>query len=829
MALLGSRRRKWLAGGLAAVILIVVALAFVPGWYLRGAIDQALTERGLRADGIESVGFNLFNLAAETGPVEIWRGDQKVISLSGLELFLQASPLMQQRIDVGGASLRGLNLTISGDDSGRITVSGLPALEQNEEGESEGSGWLLGLSRLELRDSTVQINLPQVAGTLQLDQLDLVNFKTWTPENPGTIRLRARFEGADLEADARISPFGEEINAEYDVAVSDLPLDRFDLGQTVTGVLTAALEGSAAVGDQTRLEASGNASISALQTAMQDGTAVSVEAASVDLSRLVLTQADALTLQADIRPTVQGAQIVLGSNQDGAQDQLVASLGDGEGTASLTYDGSAEGAFSGQGDLSLSAIQAGLTGGGTIGAADRLEVSQWQYLADGGLSASQVSLRGARGLDEADSALAIFEGLVLKNPAMAADGGISLESAVISGLAVNLGRGSDGFEGLGLLDRLPPGNPEAEPEPLRLAIGEIAFDDPATVIFADGALATPARQIFVINRFSLKDLDTAQGSRQSPLLLEAAINDQAQVALNGWIAPVDAPEPSFNVNGTVEGLELHNLSPYVASALGVNLRSGRLDIKLTGLSQQGALDAQTHWLIKKVELEDLDEFEQSSLEQAADVPIETAVNLLSDKQGTIEINVPIAGRLGDPQFDLTQTINKAINKAIGNAVKTTLKVVFPVMLLAEIGSGKKLQFDPVVFAPGTDDLVTGSTDKLRTVADLLDKRPKISITVCGVAANEDFLAARAAAAAEAAPVVKEPLEAAGTAVTDAVPPPPEPMTDEERAALVTLAQARTISARQSLIDEFGADPERVFECRARVDLEDGAPRAEVSI
>ena len=827
MAFMKSRwqRRTAITAGVVAVLLI--ALAFIPGMFLRGIMSDQLEQRGLRAEGLEDVRFNVFNLSAETGPVEIWRGDQQVIALDGLELFLRLTPLLRQHIDVGGAKLHGLKLSVAADVAGAVSVQGLPALEGD--GEGEGSGWLLGLTRVALEDSEIALDLPQISGTVALDSLELVNFKTWTPENPGTLSFRAGFEGARLSGRGSASPFGDDIEATFDLTVEDFPLDRVAVKPALAGTLAADVKGRAVVGADTAVTASGNVGGANLATRLDDQTAVAVDQLGLTVESLELVQDEGVKVTAKIEADVAGAQATLA----GEGESLIVAVGAYEGPLTLVMSQGDEVALSAEGGSRLESVSAGLSGGGQLIGAGSAEVSAWSLAADGALQAGLVRLGGLVGLIEAEAPLASIGSLTLRDVAVAADGGITVASAALSGAALDARRSEAGFEGLALIDRLPQGGePESDSAPTSIAIGMIGLADSAKITFNDQSLPVPVTHHAEVEQLDVKGLDTGAPGNRASLTVKAKFNEQAALDFAGWIAPFDAPEASFDLAGAFEGLELHNLSPYAASALGVNLRSGRLDVVFDGASDRGALNANGHWVIRKIELEELDDFEQANLSEAADVPIDTAINLLQDKEGTIEFDVPIVGSLGDPEFDLSLVINKAIGKAIGNAVKTTLKVVFPVMLLADIGGGKgkNLKFDPVLFAPQGDEVSDEARAHLQSVVGLLAERPKLSIKYCGLAVHEDFRAARVAAQGQQFTAD----EAAAAAAGAEAPPPPdplaEPITEEERAALMELAQRRTDAVKEALVGGLGVDPERVFECRAKLDLETGGdPRAELSI
>ena len=82
-----------------------------------------------------------------------------------------------------------------------------------------------------------------------------------------------------------------------------------------------------------------------------------------------------------------------------------------------------------------------------------------------------------------------------------------------------------------------------------------------------------------------------------------------------------------------------------------------------------------------------------------------AVSLLKDRQGVIDVNLPIGGSLDDPKFSVAGIVLRVIINIIAKAVTA------PFALLASIaGSGEELRY--VEFAAGSAVLAAGPKDKL---------------------------------------------------------------------------------------------------------------------
>jgi len=108
--------------------------------------------------------------------------------------------------------------------------------------------------------------------------------------------------------------------------------------------------------------------------------------------------------------------------------------------------------------------------------------------------------------------------------------------------------------------------------------------------------------------------------------------------------------------------------------------------------------------------------------EATKLPVLLAVALLKDRNGVIDLNLPISGSINDPQFSVGGIIVKLIFNLIAKALTS------PFSLLAGGGSDDLSQ---VEFTPGTATLSAGSGATIDKVAKALTDRPALKMTVTG--------------------------------------------------------------------------------------------------
>jgi hypothetical protein len=100
------------------------------------------------------------------------------------------------------------------------------------------------------------------------------------------------------------------------------------------------------------------------------------------------------------------------------------------------------------------------------------------------------------------------------------------------------------------------------------------------------------------------------------------------------------------------------------------------------------------------------------------------VALLKDRNGVIDVNLPISGSLDDPQFSVGGIIIQVIVNLIVKAVTAPFA-----LLGALFGGGEELAY--LEFAPGSAVLDAEDAGKLKNLTKALTERPGLKLDVAG--------------------------------------------------------------------------------------------------
>jgi hypothetical protein len=216
-----------------------------------------------------------------------------------------------------------------------------------------------------------------------------------------------------------------------------------------------------------------------------------------------------------------------------------------------------------------------------------------------------------------------------------------------------------------------------------------------------------------------------QGQPQlADLELRGRAEGTASLEILGKVNPLATPL-ALDIKGIVRDLELPPLSPYSIKYAGHGIERGKLSVDVAYLIlPDGQLTASNKVVLNQLTFGDKVEGAPASL------PVKLAVALLADRNGVIDINLPISGSLNDPQFRLGPVIFKVIVNLVVKAITA------PFSLLANAFGGGGDELSTVAFAPGSAALLPQAREGLDKVAKALNDRPALKMTVVGTASLE---------------------------------------------------------------------------------------------
>ncbi len=164
-------------------------------------------------------------------------------------------------------------------------------------------------------------------------------------------------------------------------------------------------------------------------------------------------------------------------------------------------------------------------------------------------------------------------------------------------------------------------------------------------------------------------------------------------------------------------LDLTVVNPYSGHFAGYKIDKGKLSVDVSYKIDQRKLMAAQHVVIDQLELGD-----RVDSPDAVHLPFKIAVALLKDRNGVIDLDLPMTGSLDDPKFSIWPLVWKVLVSVIVKAATA------PFALLGHLfGGGEHMNI--VEFAPASAELDQPSKDQLTSLVKGMKERPQLKLDV----------------------------------------------------------------------------------------------------
>ncbi|MFC7513855.1 DUF748 domain-containing protein [Herbaspirillum sp. GCM10030257] len=199
--------------------------------------------------------------------------------------------------------------------------------------------------------------------------------------------------------------------------------------------------------------------------------------------------------------------------------------------------------------------------------------------------------------------------------------------------------------------------------------------------------------------------------------LHGEVNN-APLAITGRVNPLRG-DLFLDLQANVRGMELAPLSAYAGRYVGYGIEKGKLSFDVAYRVEARKLTAQNRLVLDQLTFGD-----KVDSPSATKLPVQFAVALLRDRNGVIDVNLPVGGSLDDPQF----SIGALLARVIGNVILKAVSQPFA-LLGAAFGGGEQLS--SMAFEPGRASISATAEDKLKSLAKALTERPGLKLDIAG--------------------------------------------------------------------------------------------------
>jgi hypothetical protein len=219
---------------------------------------------------------------------------------------------------------------------------------------------------------------------------------------------------------------------------------------------------------------------------------------------------------------------------------------------------------------------------------------------------------------------------------------------------------------------------------------------------------------------TIKGLSSDQLAK-ADVALQGTVDKYAPFKIAGQINPL-SEDAYTDLTVTFKNLDLPTVSPYSAHHVGYPITKGKLSLDLEYKVSEKTLVGEN-----KVLIDQLTMGEKIESPDATSLPIPLALALLQDRNGQINIDLPVRGNLNDPDF----SYGGVIWNALGNLLTKIVTSPFAIVGGLVGGSGDDLQY--VAFPAGMAQLPPPEQEKLNALGQALADRPALRLEIAGAA------------------------------------------------------------------------------------------------
>lgn len=215
----------------------------------------------------------------------------------------------------------------------------------------------------------------------------------------------------------------------------------------------------------------------------------------------------------------------------------------------------------------------------------------------------------------------------------------------------------------------------------------------------------------------IKGFSTAPNAKAS-VSLNGRVDQYGKADITGSLSPL-AGDQFTDIAVKFQNLELTTLTPYAAKFAGYRIDKGKLSMDLAYKINKRQLEA-----TNKVVFNQLTLGEKVESPDAVKLPIKLALAIMKDKNGNIDLDLPVTGSLDDPQFKVGPLIWKAFVNMLTKVAAAPFNFIAGL-----VGGGEDM--DSLPFRTGSATPEPEAATRLESLGKALAERPAIGVEIRG--------------------------------------------------------------------------------------------------
>ena len=209
----------------------------------------------------------------------------------------------------------------------------------------------------------------------------------------------------------------------------------------------------------------------------------------------------------------------------------------------------------------------------------------------------------------------------------------------------------------------------------------------------------------------------SRDSQPASVHLEGEADRAGKVSIRGSVDPFNST-PRADVEVDFRNLSMVPLSPYVVKFAGYRVDQGKLRLNLKYRVQGRQFSGANHAVLHRFRLG-----ERVSENAVFNLPFHLAIALLKDRNGMIDVEIPVEGDLSNPRVELGQVIRQAVASTFTSLVSS------PFQFLANLVNAQPEQLRAVRFESGKLTISKKGETTIRKISEALKERPQLNLEI----------------------------------------------------------------------------------------------------
>lgn len=711
-----NKQFKWLIAFLLIIILLPELCRF--------ALIQLTPRSGWGDLSIDDIDLNVFTGRVHLSQVQLSQNQEPVLHVAEVALDIDWWQTLINEPTIEGVHVDGLAVSLAKNKKGEWYV--LAPIEDTSSPKShvidkeQAADLLLPaltLKEFSLNNSQLKVNSQALKGLLSIEQIHLEKFSTVKDELL-SLTLKAKWNNAAIVLDVKGDVKNKHQRLSGTLQLQQLQLNDFSalIGQSVSALVDTdmTIELDRTQRGEIKSTVSGGFSIADIDARYK---ALSLQSQLIDWQGDIAVKLGADTLEYTANNQLTVNQFSL---NDDKGDILVTrfeqlQLADLALNQNLNVTGAS---------LRIEKIDAMKSAGKSLGKFYNglFELGAFNYSPQKGLALSTMRVRDAQ-----------YRASINKEGEFQLNG---LIKTVIAAL--------DDAEELADESTVSPDTVE-QAEPFVYSVQAFTLAGDSHIRFEDQRFKPVFKQQLTLKTLSIRDFDNGDPNSTLKIKLQGSLGEFSDITMAGQVKPF-GEQLALSMKGNIDSVDLPAISAYAEAYVGYQFTQGQFDHDFDISIANNHLQAINRLEIRQLELKRAEVNEAPTIEQQLNIPLDMALNLLRDSNNNIELDVPIDGQLDKLGVGLGDIISDALGNALTAGTTSFLKYAlqpYGAIVMAAEYVGKQatsISLEPIAFEPGEALPPTAANEYSQKVVSLLQQRPALNISLCGVTNDKDRVA-----------------------------------------------------------------------------------------